>query len=1593
MPTVWNLVVSDPGELERRGLAAEHKHQYLDEDEAKERHQRALDSGMNARIEEGFKHDKVAHTCADPDSCAVIETSKLASTGLDCFFEETEPGKWRYGLEDDFNSTHNNTEYDYYGPFGTLAQAKQHLYDNHANPGGYSIRAHPDSHAAGMHKTPQQGAEEGCPECSAVNRAALADDHASHSRFVQACPICKHQADLKTAEQEIARNTAWLERLKTEGPKLSKVAATKDTPWRDEQVCYSCSSEAERAQLVGYQEMAAHTDDDDKAEHFYNNYNGLLDALKERHKGKEVPCDTCHGEGKVYLNDPSYGTPSVIRTCPDCLGKRTESTGCSEYYPHSIYSNRKIAQDAGGGGGDGGGGGGDAGGGGGDAGAAASSGTAECGSTTDSCNNGCGGSHANAGGCTSCGCRGFLFGGYGGYRHVEHKKKKKHHKGAIEAPAGVTEGILEGDDGSLFYTNDAGATWDKIGATEHDREEEEEDDDIKLFRFDHGPGEGNDTAHSEIHQQEHNGSWGFNDDAEKNLTGTGCGRCGKQGHTSEACPSNKGSNMMPNSPQRYLSMDDFQPKEAQAFPGEDDIWRYHCTDCDYTHDNVNPDIKRCPGCGGENTVKGNFSERLRDTGRTPEWRRQNPLSSRTADHSFDDDDPTCAEGDGKKAIGSFLDNKVCDDHLRYYLADAPSQLAKAEEGIRSSASVDRLKYEDLAQKLKHDMKVGSERLAEIDREKSENDDGLHMGGLKVAADEDYEMDLNKAHHPWWFDEEGNPGYFDELPDEKCPYCGVDQSGGNIRQHVADHDRLKLDVKGKPVAPEDYDRWMNEDPDELDKKPFTGSTQEKIMYACDRCGGQATHEAVASTGARGLLCSDHSVTMKAASAAAGAGLLVFPLTKEAFDLATCPSCGDYSENHVDAGCLGTLTAHCTAKCGAASDPGQHIDLSHEGPMCECTHPIGGQYGHEQNGDCTADDCPCQVKRPVGGYSAFDEMWPKSAGMAIPDGLDNAKANGGGGYDPNCNCKGVGCALCKPQQPAMGVTAQAEMEGGYPYNSSAVDARCHLCPFRTDSVRGLNYHLEEEHDQDPDNDEHDPANDPNQEWTNVRDRRLGQVHYLHGPGIEDDEPSVVQLKGECAGPGCTNVVRQGEGYRVGDDDVCGTMCAEALMRERGERSAHISTAADNLNEEVIAYLYDNDPDEYMAVTAQNIGCPNCDHGTLPDGSICRACFGTGHGGGILLHSAIGSMQPHCADCGSHLQADEHSKGTHPMYYCGGGCGEYKQGDEIDWVDSDGNLVNSEGVTPHEAGLADLVEGIADKANDVLNPCPGGCGCSSASGCHCQGCAQAVKNAATKKKPTKKKKDDAEELREKNEDIAGGVEKVINKANGLLHDKGKVGSFEKTAITCDYCGREGKQSYSESKNPVYLKYLPGGDGMDLHDSCTKKVMRERYPNERYDPSDPQQTRFADWGKRSKTADINPAAGPNGTAPSELVDNVPALEPRPTGERNFITDHKGEVAQGAEPDKCKFCGEPMQDHAQWNPTHQPGRMAHDSNDGQGESPFHEHELADRQCMYPGCSYRDDSERNDATCKGCGAWLSPVTKAMDDIPYCTDCIRDGVTG
>ena len=64
------------------------------------------------------------------------------STGAECYFTEAEPGRWAYSLQR--WPYGDSDDYDSFGPFGSFAAANAHLRNNHANPGGYSVRTHAD---------------------------------------------------------------------------------------------------------------------------------------------------------------------------------------------------------------------------------------------------------------------------------------------------------------------------------------------------------------------------------------------------------------------------------------------------------------------------------------------------------------------------------------------------------------------------------------------------------------------------------------------------------------------------------------------------------------------------------------------------------------------------------------------------------------------------------------------------------------------------------------------------------------------------------------------------------------------------------------------------------------------------------------------------------------------------------------------------------------------------------------------------------------------------------------------------------------------------------------------------------------------------------------------------------------------------------------------------------------------------------------------------------------------------------------------------------------------------------------------------------
>lgn len=64
------------------------------------------------------------------------------STGAECYFTETAPGKWTYWLQD--YPYGSNEDGQTYGPFPSFKAAFDHLDRNHANPGGHSSNCLPD---------------------------------------------------------------------------------------------------------------------------------------------------------------------------------------------------------------------------------------------------------------------------------------------------------------------------------------------------------------------------------------------------------------------------------------------------------------------------------------------------------------------------------------------------------------------------------------------------------------------------------------------------------------------------------------------------------------------------------------------------------------------------------------------------------------------------------------------------------------------------------------------------------------------------------------------------------------------------------------------------------------------------------------------------------------------------------------------------------------------------------------------------------------------------------------------------------------------------------------------------------------------------------------------------------------------------------------------------------------------------------------------------------------------------------------------------------------------------------------------------------
>lgn len=71
------------------------------------------------------------------------------STGQECLYVEVKPGEWYYVLEG-YGAPKQAWDWrefaDATGPFPTQEALRKHLHDNHANPGGASVRAYKEGY-------------------------------------------------------------------------------------------------------------------------------------------------------------------------------------------------------------------------------------------------------------------------------------------------------------------------------------------------------------------------------------------------------------------------------------------------------------------------------------------------------------------------------------------------------------------------------------------------------------------------------------------------------------------------------------------------------------------------------------------------------------------------------------------------------------------------------------------------------------------------------------------------------------------------------------------------------------------------------------------------------------------------------------------------------------------------------------------------------------------------------------------------------------------------------------------------------------------------------------------------------------------------------------------------------------------------------------------------------------------------------------------------------------------------------------------------------------------------------------------------------
>lgn len=574
----------------------------------------------------------------------------------------------------------------------------------------------------------------------------------------------------------------------------------------------------------------------------------------------------------------------------------------------------------------------------------------------------------------------------------------------------------------------------------------------------------------------------------------------------------------------------------------------------------------------------------------------------------------------------------------------------------------------------------------------------------------------------------------------------------------------------------------------------------------------------------------------------------------------------------------------------------------------------------------------------------------------------------------------------------------------------------------------------------------------------------------------------------------------GTKVASSDISGVNSCENCAPVVGE---NLDIYTSSHREEIIAKLYDEDPEGWAKI-AQNLGCPNCDGtGSMPDGTVCHACFGTGHGGGMMIHPS--SKQSYHESGMDETYRKIHDEQKTAQVKSQEGMVGILYGDDGETYKSTDGGATWDKMGEITAGGFEKRE--MDYLKDKLNPTKHKFANEENPWGTCKDCGQAWDSnqhlASGEHNQEEDDEDDdiklfrfdhgpgqgnetahseiheqehtgSKELNphpsattsEKNDaKMEACVDKVIAKGNkkssAIAICKDSLGFTKEEAIKAIKKVREARRARSLGKEAATLmdSYLEQADTDNESDTGLSGFYRQRLKSQDrrqhqdikrdsippeavhpepvdYNSKYPRMTAAVDNElmkdpfelsddelmldpfeaapkKKPKNPEVekrdkkikrgvevagealdlidkvikagseNPAAtgsgGHAGTTVDDLTDNVGSGEhPVPVV---LITDHMAQLRHGTNPGVCE-CGQPMEMHAQFNPTHEEGQRFAQW-DYRGPS----RPMTPREMF--GVGDFAVPEREDR-CKSCGTWLSPVTKAMDDAPYCTDCIRDG---